>query len=176
MEILEQMGSLSSPASRAFFKEEVKVLGWGLKWWMPGPVKHKLLLLQNSNLFLSVLPGLNYSQLRLPPGAWKESPPQLLIQTLPDVHTWDKKSDGNSTQRSHFALRPVLSRTKARHSRFQPVSAGRTPAARGHQAINLTTKRHPEPCAVISTCLSNGNLQASPRLPLDNSFAGSLRR
>lgn len=37
------MGSLSSPTPQAFFKEEGKVLGWGLKWWMPGPVKHKLL-------------------------------------------------------------------------------------------------------------------------------------
>lgn len=49
------------------------------------------------------------------------------------------------------------------------------PAAWGHQARNLTTKQNPEPCAVLSSCLSNGDLQASPRLPLWDSFTGSLR-
>lgn len=95
------MGSLSSPTSRAFFKKEV--LGWGLKLWMSGPKRNSSRLwwdmsrfeyrwlLQNESLFLSVLPGQNYSQLHQPPGVWKASPPRLLIQTLPDVHAWDKK-------------------------------------------------------------------------------------
>jgi len=105
----------------------------------------------------------------------ERKPTSLVIHTLPEVHACNKKSERNFTQRSSFSLRPVSSRMKAQHTQFQLVSARRTPAAQGHRGINLTTPRHLEPCAVLSTCLSNSNLQASPRLPLDDSFAGSLR-